>query len=75
MTDDERLLARLVSARKDLGLTQRELGERMGIGQPTVSEMEHSAVVSVATLRRWSKALGLELEIVLREAGEMREER
>lgn len=36
---------RLRSVRKDLGLTQKELGERIGVGRTTISEYESGKIV------------------------------
>ncbi|KAA5837180.1 XRE family transcriptional regulator [Saccharopolyspora hirsuta] len=51
---------RLAELRKKVGLTQTELAERMGIGQPRVSAIERGDIEShtVATLRSYVEALG-----------------
>ena len=52
----------LRGARRGKGLTQAQLAERAGIGQPTVSNVERNAGnVSLDTLLRILAALGLEL--------------
>lgn len=57
----EMLLAEL---RRQAGLTQAELAERLGIQQPSLSKLEGQDDMQVSTLRRIVAALGGELEIV-----------
>src|SRR2546429_3282088 len=65
------LLDELLRARKRAGLTQTEVAARMGTKTPAVARLEagggsqrHSP--SIATLRRYAKAVGCRLEIRLR---------
>jgi predicted transcriptional regulator len=65
------LLDELLRARRRAGLTQAEVTERMGTQTPAVARLEggggswrHSP--SVATLRKYARALGCRLEILLR---------
>src|SRR5947209_5281085 len=65
------LLDELLRARQRAGLTQAEVAERMGTRTPTVARLEagggnrgHSP--SVATLRKYARAVGCRLEIRLR---------
>src|SRR3954470_7911116 len=67
------LLDELLRARRRAGLTQAEVAKRMGTMTPAVARLEagggskkHSP--SVATLRKYAKAVGCELEIKLRPA-------
>jgi transcriptional regulator with XRE-family HTH domain len=69
------LLDELLRARQRAGLTQAEVAERMGTMTPAVARLEggggkehHSP--SVATLRKYAKAVGCLLEIKLRPAKE-----
>lgn len=53
-------------ARKRKGLTQRELGEKLGIGEPTVNKYESGKQnPTVDTLKRIADALGVTLNISL----------
>ena len=68
------LLDELLRARKRAGLTQSEVAARMGTKTPAVARLEsgggsqrHSP--SIATLRRYAKAVGCQLEIRLRSNG------
>ncbi len=59
--------APVASLRAYAGLTQVQLAERRDIGQGSVSTAEKAgAAVSIATLRAYAAAAGLELEIVAR---------
>lgn len=54
--------------RRALGMTERELGERMGISQPSVSSLERSeadGTIRLSTLRRAAEALDCEMAYVL----------
>lgn len=58
---------RLAELRGELGLTQTEIADRMGISQPRVSKLENGdlAQLEVDTLRRYVDALGGQLQIVV----------
>jgi transcriptional regulator with XRE-family HTH domain len=65
------LLDELLKARRQAGLTQAEVAERMGTKTPAVARLEagggkgrHSP--SVATLRKYAQAVGCRVEIRLR---------
>jgi transcriptional regulator with XRE-family HTH domain len=65
------LLDELLRARRQAGLTQAEVAARMGTKTPAVARLEagggsrhHSP--SVATLRKYARAVGCRLEIQLR---------
>lgn len=65
------LLDELLRARKNAGLTQAEVAERMGTQAPAVARLEagggsrrHSP--SLTTLRKYAEAVGCRLEIRLR---------
>jgi transcriptional regulator with XRE-family HTH domain len=64
------LLDELLKARRQAGLTQSEVAQRMGTQTPAVARLEsgggtrrHSP--SVATLRKYASAVGCRLEIRL----------
>ncbi len=65
------LLDELLRARRRAGLTQAEVAKRMGTMTPAIARLEggggskgHSP--SVATLRKYAKAVGCDLQIKLR---------
>ncbi|HVV21161.1 MAG TPA: XRE family transcriptional regulator [Pseudonocardiaceae bacterium] len=57
---------RLSQLRDEVGMTQTQLAERMGISQPRVSQMEKGDVgqLEIDTVRRYIAALGGKLKIV-----------
>src|SRR3712207_6204435 len=55
--------ARLSSLRKLAGLTQKELAERLGVGQPALARLEKRPDILVSTLRDYLSALGAKLRI------------
>lgn len=58
------LLKTLVTHRKNVGLRQIDVAEKMGIGQPSVSELEKSLTSPrLSTLSRYARAVGLELVV------------
>ncbi len=70
LEDEYLLFDELLSARKQAGLTQAAVAERMGTKPPAVARLEaaggskrHSP--SIATLRRYAQAVGCRLEVRL----------
>lgn len=64
------LFDELLKARREAGLTQEQVAERMGTKPPAIARIEagggskgHSP--SVATLRKYAEAVGCELRITL----------
>lgn len=57
---------KLVVARKAIGLTQKELGQRAGLDQRTISRIESSKTSSpsLRMILKYLNALGYELDIV-----------
>lgn len=57
---------KLVLARKEAGLTQKEIEAKTGLAQKAISRLENDTDVSpsVKTLRKYLHALGYELDIV-----------
>lgn len=56
---DMDLVDRLVQVRRDSGLTQREVAERMGCSQPNVSAFERvGGDPHLSTIRRYAVAVG-----------------
>lgn len=56
----------LSELREAVGPKQKELAQRMGIAQPTLSRLEKQTDMQVSTLQKLVEALGGELEIVAR---------
>lgn len=50
--------------RRESGLTQNDLAQKLGIRQPSLSKLEAQDDMQVSTLRRIIAALGGELELV-----------
>lgn len=68
LDDEFATLAALLHARKDAGLTQADVAERMGVTQPVLARIESSLgsrkhSPSLATLRRYADACGKKLVI------------
>jgi DNA-binding XRE family transcriptional regulator len=64
------ILDEMLSARKEAGLTQAQVAERMGTKAPAVARLESSLASgkhspSIETLRKYAKALGKRLEVHL----------
>ena len=50
--------------RTEQGLTQKELGEKMGVGEPTVNKYESgNQNLTVETIKKVADALGMQLKI------------
>jgi len=67
---DYAILNELLSARREAGLTQAQVAERMGTKAPAVARLESSLASgkhspSIETLQRYAKALGKRLEVHL----------
>lgn len=62
----------LRALRRRKGISQRQLGQRLGISQPEVSRRERSGLgdCSVVDLRAWATALGAYISLDLRVDGE-----
>lgn len=62
--EHQELVRYLVAARKSLGLTQEEVGHRMGTNQSHVSEFERAATdPRISTIQRYARAVEVRLEI------------
>lgn len=57
---------RLFEIRKELGITQADVAEAMGISQGNVSTLEHREDALLSTVRAYIEALGGELELKAR---------
>ena len=68
IADRRKLAADLAGRRTELGLSQTEVGARMGTSQSAVARLEAGeADVRLSTLERYASALGYRLEVRLRE--------
>ena len=52
--------------RKELGLTQEQLGERVRVTKSEISNMENGRGITFSTIDRLSEALGISVEIKLK---------
>lgn len=59
----------LAEIRRQVGLTQTDLAQTLGIRQPTLSKLESQDDMQISTLRRIVEALGGELELVAKMPG------
>ena len=58
------IIQAMIDARKETGLTQKELSERTGIAQGDISKLENgSANPSLRTLQRLASGMGMQLKI------------
>lgn len=60
----------ILAARKEAGLTQAQVAQRMGTKAPAVARLENALITgspspSLATLRKYAAALGKRLEVRL----------
>ncbi|UXS05588.1 helix-turn-helix domain-containing protein [Agrobacterium tumefaciens] len=63
-----RIIAQLIAARKDAGLTQADIGQRIGQRQTVISKIETAERrIDVAEFIELSKAIGLDPVDVVRE--------
>ena len=58
--------ARLADVRKQLGMTQAQLGEASSLARARISQIEHGEAVSLDVLRKYVAGLGGRVEIVAR---------
>jgi transcriptional regulator with XRE-family HTH domain len=64
VTDPHELASCLRQRRLDAGVTQRELGERIGFAQPAIARIESGrALPTISTLQRMATALGCDLVV------------
>jgi predicted transcriptional regulator len=62
------MLDMLLNARKEVGMTQAQIAEKMGTQAPAVARLERALATgnmspSIATLQKYAAALGKRLEI------------
>jgi DNA-binding XRE family transcriptional regulator len=54
----------LADARKEMGLTQREIAAQLGVSIARISQIEHGEVASLDVIARYVEALGGRLDLV-----------
>ncbi len=58
------IIQAMIDARKNAGLTQKQLAERTGIAQADISRLENgNANPSLKTLQRLAKGMGMRMQI------------
>lgn len=58
--EDQQLVLRLIQLRKDQGLSQEDVAERIGVSQATISSFERLGNdPHLSTVRRYARALGV----------------
>lgn len=68
--DEMPMLDAILNARREAGLTQAQVAERMGTKAPAVARLENALITgtpspSLATLRKYAAALGKRIEVKL----------
>jgi DNA-binding XRE family transcriptional regulator len=59
--------ALLVDTREELGLTQQQVADRLGVTQPAVSVFEDGSTgIRIQSILNYASALGLELQLSLK---------
>lgn len=65
------LLNDLVALRRASGLRQVDVAAAMGVGQPSVSELERGETSpKLSTLQRYARAIGAKIDFSVTEGGE-----
>ena len=54
--------------RKELGLTQNQLGEKVGVTKSEISKIENGRGITFSTINKLSEALGVETKVKLQPA-------
>lgn len=63
IADHDNMLAELIKLRRMHGLSQEEVGERMGVSQPRVSQFErYDSNPTLDAVRRYAAAVGARLD-------------
>ncbi len=51
--------------RRELGLTQEQLGEKVGVSKSEISKIENGRAITFSTIRKLSDALGVQAQVEL----------
>ena len=62
----EEIGALFLKRRKELGLTQEQLGEKVGVTKSEICKIENGGGITFATINKLSEALGVSAEIELK---------
>lgn len=63
---EEQIIVQLVQRRAELGLSQRDVATRAGLGPTSISEIERGLhTPTLPTLLRWAAAVGYDLTLTL----------
>lgn len=60
----EQIVDGLVRTRRLMGMSQRDVANRIGVWQSTVSDWESGAQPALASVVRWAEVLGYRLTLV-----------
>lgn len=63
MVEDYLIGAAIREARESMKMTQQQLGEKIGVQKARISSIEKGANLRLSTLRRIFRALGMEVDI------------
>jgi transcriptional regulator with XRE-family HTH domain len=63
----------LAQLRRELGVTQEELAERLGVKQAAVSKLERKTDLHMSSLTNYLEALGVDARIIVTVSGRERE--
>lgn len=63
MVEDYLIGAAIREARESMKMTQEQLGEKIGVQKARISSIEKGANLRLSTLRRIFRALGMEVDI------------
>lgn len=58
--------ALFLQRRKELGLTQEQLGERVGVNKSEISKIENGRGITFSTINKLSEALGVSVQVQLK---------
>lgn len=63
--DRRKLIETMVQLRKDAGLTQQQVADRMGVVQSTVAQFEGSADPRLSSVQRYARAVGAKSHFIV----------
>lgn len=61
----DRIGSLFLHRRKELGLTQKQLGEKVGVTKSEISKIENGRGITFSTINKLSEALGVEAQVKL----------
>ncbi|ARO12742.1 XRE family transcriptional regulator [Propionibacterium freudenreichii] len=63
--DRRKLIETMVQVRKDAGLTQQQVADRMGVVQSTVAQFEGSTDPRLSSVQRYARAVGAKSHFIV----------